>query len=53
MHAHRTFEQVQTRGRWASAHKPGRLLMEASKLLAGMKMFSDIPLSHALGAILS
>lgn len=59
LHAHRTFEQVQARGRWASAQsvaryrKPGRLLMEASKLPAGMKVFSDIPLLNALGAILS
>eukprot|EP00438_Fugacium_kawagutii_P027916 Skav231462 [mRNA] locus=scaffold1847:987492:988208:- [translate_table: standard] len=59
IHKHRTFEQVQARGRWAAAQsvvryrKPGRLLMEASKLPRMFQKYTEEPLQQALGPLLS
>ena len=57
IHGHRTFEQIQSRGRWAAVQsvnryrKPGRLLMEASKLPIQFRKYTEEPLHRALACV--
>eukprot|EP00435_Cladocopium_sp_Y103_P009768 s2772_g2.t1 len=58
LHEHRALGEIQARGRWASAtsvqryRKPGRLLMHASRLPAGLKRYRQQDLDSALRTIL-
>ena len=58
LHEHRSLGEIQARGRWASAtsvrryRKPGRLLMHASRLPAGLKRFRQQDLDSALRTII-
>ena len=58
IHQHRTFETIQTRGRWTATQsvnryrKPGRLLMEASRLPRFFDKYTEEPLHRALSSIL-
>lgn len=59
IHEHRTLAEIQTRGRWASLssvqryRKPGRLLLQASRLPNGLKQFSASTLDSVLRTIMS
>ena len=59
IHAHRTFADIQARGRWSCAasinryKKPGRLLLQASRLPSALQKFSQTDLDSTLTFILS
>ena len=59
LHKHRNLSEIQQRGRWASASsvqrykKPGRLLMQASKLPLSLQEFDKSRLHTALSTVLS
>ena len=59
IHAHRSFLEIQSRGRWACAasinryKKPGRLLLEASRLPSALKHFDSAALETSLTSLLS
>ena len=59
IHSHKTFAEIQARGRWACAasinryKKPGRLLLQASRLPSALQKFSQSDLDSTLTFILS